>query len=336
MWGKQPTWGAVRRLVIKYIKKNAPHLWNSEAVRDFMLLGHCEHPEGCLEEVHALMTSRGFRGAIAADRRGIHPALALLLGIAVGFFGASVVRSRGPESPRDWVHERFNFALIMRNLRSTIVEKRMRSLTNACVTLAALVAMLWFVMHMFPFVIHYMRGHHRTPGSNFLWKMLRNAPVVNESLIVVELVLVSVVLVMFTAMLHFTGMFKWIRTLFAKLWYDCFFALHGDPVDNNIQRNLLVEMDILRRDTKASLGGAENIAQATAHREWSCVLDSTMRRRDDLQRMATVESQRIAMSMKHVVGEDAVRRVRDAIYDEHDFISGVKSKVGRLLRGPGV
>jgi len=302
--------------------------------------GHCEHSEGCLEDIHDLLISQGFKAALNGDdhRKTFSSAFPLVLGICVGFFGAFFVSRWAPTAATvgDWVDERFNFGVIMRNLRSTVVEKRLRSLTNACVTFAAVAAMSWFIVHTFPFVITYVYGHHRSPRSNFIWKILRNAPVVNESFIVIELILVSIVVVIFTAMLHFTGMFKWMRTLLAKLWYDCFFALHGDPVDNNTQRKLVVEMDILRRDTKASLGGAKNIAEATTHARWAHVRDATMRRRDELHRAATEESQRIAVSMKHVIGENAVRRVRDALHDEFTFVDGVRTKVKRLLRVPGV
>lgn len=343
MWGKQTvTWGGVRRLVIKYIKNHAPDLWDSEPVRVFMLLGHCEHPDGCLESMHDLLSSAAFRSAVSfvpTDDRSRVPlasALPLLLGIALGFFGASVLRaSRVADVSQDWVDDKFNFGVITRNLRSTVYEKRLRALTNACVSVVALAVMIWFVAHMFPFVVTYMRDRRRV-RSSLIWRMLRHTPVVNESFIVVELVLVSVVLVMFTAMLHFTGMLKWMRTLLARLWYDCCFAMHGDPVDNHTQRNILVEMDILRRDTKASLGGARNIDEAVLHRDWTRVHETTTGRRDELHRAATAETQRIAMSMRQIVGGDAVRRVRDAFHDEHTFVSGVRTRVTRLLRGPAV
>ena len=342
MWGRtEVSWEAVRRIVIKYIKNYAPALWSSDSVQGFLQLGHCDHPDGCLEEMYDLLRSDDFRRALGSRRVRDGSAVCLFTGMLLGLFSGVLLFRFAPNTNRggqiDWVDQQFDFGVVLRSFRATVMEKRLRSLTNACVATVALVTLVWFMFHMFPFVVAYVRTRNQaSAASGIMWRFLKNAPVVNESLVVAQLFLVTVVLTVFTAMLHFTGMLKWMRTLVAKLWFDFFFALHGDPIDNNTERHLMVDMDILRRDTKASLGGARNLDEATTHRDWARVEETTRRRRDEIQRSALGESRRIAMSMKHVVGYSAVRRVRDAIEDESAFVAGVKNRVSRMLRGPVV
>ena len=247
--------------------------------------------------------------------RGVVAFSFYLLGLATVWILLLVHRGTQLVAPTSWIDKPLHLDKVTEVLHKAIAGKKKRAVLELCLSIALVSAIGCVTWQSSPLIWQYW--------INSTHSRVWIPPILNESIVVIQCALTTVVFVAVTAMLHFTGILKWLRILCAKMWYDIFFVTCGDPRDNTFVETINVKISRIRDDVEYQLGpNVSDIRQAEKHPNWRAICARVSQQIQIIEEDAKYRAMNIADDTVQRVNVVAKASVCHAIQNEQKYVTG--------------